>query len=255
MKRKQKKITFMNKTILSLLLSGFLAIISCSVNPPVNAQNSNPNRTVFKLKIPANNITESSVYRLGYGDSIEIKFFNNPEYNETVTVRPDGRITLPRVGDVYVIQMTPSELDDIITQTYSEILLDPDVTVIVRDFGGQDVYVMGEVENPGIYPLTKGMTMLRAIAVAGGPKGSAKLGSVILIRNDGNQTGEALRVDLALSSVRKNLNKDLPVQGFDMIYVPRTFISDLNSFITQFYDVLLPPFDVWSRYTYWYNRK
>ena len=179
---------------------------------------------------------------------------NNPEYNENVTVRPDGRISLPRVGDIYVVNMTPSELDDIVTQTYSEILLEPDVTVIVRDFGGQDVYVMGEVEKPGIYPLSKGMTMLRAIAAAGGPKGSAKLGSVILIRNDGHQRGEAIRCDLALSSVRKNLNKDLPVQGFDMIFVPKTFISDLNSFVTQFYDVLLPPFDVWSRYTYWYNR-
>jgi len=247
----------MNKTILLLLLlSGHLILFSCSVNPPANAQaSSNRNRTVFKLRSPANNITESSVYRLGYGDSMDIKFFNNPEYNETVTVRPDGRISLPRIGDIYVVNMTPAELDDIVTQTYSEILLDPDVTVIVRDFGGQDVYVMGEVEKPGIYPLSKGMTMLRAIAAAGGPKGGAKLGSVILIRSDGEQRGEAIRVDLALSSVRKNLNKDLPVQGFDMIYVPKTFISDLNSFITQFYDVLLPPFDVWSRYTYWYNRK
>ena len=245
----------MKKTILSLLLLSFSVFITCSVNPQVQSKSSNRNRAVFKLKIPANNITESSVYRLGYGDSIEIKFFNNPEYNETVTVRPDGRITLPRVGDIYVVNMVPAELDDIITQTYSEILLDPDVTVIVRDFGGQNVYVMGEVENPGIYQLKKGMTMLRAIATAGGPKGSAKLGSVILIRNDGKQRAEAIRVDLALTSVRKNLNNDLPVQGYDMIYVPRTIIADLNSFITQLYDVILPPFDVWSRYTYWYNRK
>ncbi len=250
--------TVRNTISLTLTLMLLSVLTACSVNPPANPQQEKvqgKHRTVFKMKAPQNNITESTSYRLGYGDSIEIKFFNNPEYNETITVRPDGRISLQRVGDIFVIQMTPAELDDIITQTYSEILINPDVTVFVREFGGQDVYVMGEVENPGVFKVTKGMTMLRAIAAAGGPKGGAELGSVLLIRNDGHSRGEAVRVDLALSTLRKNLNYDLPVQSYDVVFVPRTFIADVNSFVTQLYDIALPPFDIWSRYNYWYGSK
>ncbi len=247
--------TGIHKITALTLTSLIIMAASCAVNPPAQqTAKSSKNRTVFRLKNTQNNIMEARVYRFGFGDSIEIKFFNNVEYNETVTVRPDGRISLQRIGDIYVINMTPAELDEIITKKYSEILIEPDVTVIVRDFGGQDVYVMGEVENPGVYKVTKGMTLIRAIAAAGGPKNAAQLKSVILLRNDGHQRGEALRINLDMGMLQRNINNDLPVQAFDMVYVPRTFIADLSSFITQVYDLALPPFDVWSRYTYWYNR-
>jgi len=244
------------KILTVLSLASLFLTASCAVNPPAQQPSkAGRNRAIFRLKNPQNNIMESKVYRFGFGDSIEIKFFNNVEYNETVTVRPDGRISLQRIGDIFVVNMTPAELDEIITNKYSEILIDPDVTVIVRDFGGQDVYVMGEVENPGVYKVTKGMTLVRAIAAAGGPKSAAQLKSVLLLRNDGHQRGEALRINLDMSTLQRNMNNDLPVQAYDMVYVPRTFIADVNSFITQVYDLALPPFDVWSRYTYWYNRQ
>lgn len=244
---------------LTCTLIGVVMITAgCAVNPPANnndVKTRGKHRTVFQLRAPMNNITQATQYRLGYGDEIEVKFFNNPEYNETITVRPDGRISMQRVGEIYVIDMTPSELDDIITQTFGEILINPDVTVFVREFGGQNIYVMGQVEKPGVIELTKGMTMLRAIAAAGGPKGGAELGSVLLIRNDGHNRGEAIRVDLELSTLRKNLNHDLPLQSYDVVYVPHTFIADVSSFVTQLYDIALPPFDIWSRYTYWYGSK
>ncbi len=194
-------------------------------------------------------------YRLGYGDVVEVKFFNNDQYNETVPVRPDGRISLQRVGDVYVVGMSPSELDKIVTDIYGEILIQPDVTVFVREFGGQQCYVMGEVEKPGSYAITKGMTLMRAIATAGGPKNSAKLGSVLLIRGDESQKAEVRRVNLELSSLAADIERDVTVQAFDVIYVPRTFVADVNAFVSQFYDVILPPLDIYTRYKYWYSRK
>jgi protein involved in polysaccharide export with SLBB domain len=192
-------------------------------------------------------------YRLGYGDVVEIKFFYTPEYNETVTIRPDGYISLQRVGDIYVAGKTASELDQYITATYGEILQRPDVTVLVRQFGGQQCYVMGEVEKPGTIDVAKGMTMMRAIAAAGGPKKSAKMSSVILIRSADLKKAEASRIDLSFGHLAKKMESDLPITAFDVIYVPKTFVADVGAFMSQIYDIVIPPFDAWARYEYWYK--
>lgn len=205
------------------------------------------------------NMTESAgsqvpEYRLGFGDVIDVKFFNASQFNESVIVRPDGRISLQRVGDIKVIGMTPVQLDEIITRTYESILHAPDVTVIVREFGGQQCYVMGEVQHPGAYPVVRGMTLLRAIAASGGPKVGANLKSVILIRTDYKNRVSAKRVNISLDALEKDARLDMQVNAFDMVYVPKTFISDVNAFLSQVYDVVLPPIDVWTRYKYYYNR-
>jgi polysaccharide biosynthesis/export protein len=190
-------------------------------------------------------------YLLGYGDVLEIKFFNQPEYNEAVKVRPDGRITLQKVGDFYVVGKTPSELQRLVTSVYSEYLVNPDVTVFVRDFGGQECYVMGEVEKPGMVSITKGMTLLRAIAAAGGPKKNAKLNSIILMRAGENDKADVTRLNLSFSSVDDDGNVDKSVKAFDVIYVPRTFIADLDNFASQVWNIVLPPVDSWVRFRYW----
>lgn len=193
-------------------------------------------------------------YRLGYGDVVEVKFFYTPEYNETVTIRPDGYISLQRIGDLYVAGKTAAELDRQITGTYSEILQNPDVTVLVRQFGGQQCYVMGEVEKPGTIEVAKGMTMMRAIAAAGGPKKGAKMSSVILIRSSDLKKAEASRIDLSFGTLSKRMETDLPITAYDVIYVPKTFVADVGAFLSQIYDIVLPPFDAWARYEYWYKR-
>ena len=193
------------------------------------------------------------VYRLGFGDVIEIKFLGSPEYNETVSIRPDGRISLQGVGELDALGLSPAELDALVTDSYSQILVNPDVTIIVREFGGQQCYVAGEVDKPGSFEVAKGMTLLRAIAAAGGPKKSAKMGSVILIRLDTQNRAEATRLDLSFTSMEGGIANDLPVMGNDIIFVPRTFIADVNAFVSQIYDILLPPFDSWKRYYYWYR--
>jgi protein involved in polysaccharide export with SLBB domain len=196
----------------------------------------------------------SGEYRLGYGDVVEIKFFYHSEYNEQVTVRPDGKISLLLIGDLDVVGMAPSELEEIVIHSYNELLVNPQVTVIVREFGGQECYVMGEVFNPGRIAISKGMTLLRAIAAAGGPKRTGKLNSVILIRALDQESAEVTRINLGFASLQDRIQSDLSIQAYDVIYVPRTFIEDVRYFVTQIYDIVLPPFDTWSRYKYWYTR-
>lgn len=203
-----------------------------------------------RIPAPARVSVPNMDYRLGFGDVFDVKFLGSSEYNESVSVRPDGKISLQGIGDVDVVGLTPAELDTLLTSEYTKILVKPNITVIVKAFGGQTCYVAGEVEKPGAYDLAKGMTLLRAIAGAGGHKKTGKLSSIILIRLDDEKRAEATRVDLSFSSLSKNLSRDIPVHANDIIYVPRTFIADLNAFMSQIYDLVLPPFDSWARFYY-----
>ena len=237
-----------------ILTTSMILSMSCAMQTRKSSRQTAKTKVKASQPVQQNFSNKKLEYTFGYGDQIEVKFFNNSDYNETVNVRPDGRISLQRVGDIPVVGMTPRQLDDIVTKIYSEILIDPDVTVLVREFGGQDVYVMGEVDKPGKYPVTKGMTLLRAIATAGGPKNTAKLNSIVLMRGGPDQATQATRVNLEMSAIKEKPSIDIPVNAYDVIYVPRTFIADVNKFVGQVYDFVLPPFDVWSRYTIYSGR-
>lgn len=190
-------------------------------------------------------------YRLGFGDVIEVKLSTHPEFNEQVLVRPDGRISLQEIGDILVLGMTPAALDSFLTRTYAKILHNPNVTVILRQFGGQQVYVLGEVDRPGVYPLERNMTILRALAAAGGPKTSGNLKSVMVIRQNRRNILSAVRVDLGLRSLPDDLHRDIFIQANDVIYLPRTFVANVNQFLAQVYDGILPPLDIYTRWRYW----
>ena len=190
-------------------------------------------------------------YRLGFGDVIEIKFFRNPEFNDTITVRPDGRISLMKIGELKVAGMTPAALDSVITQTYAEFVLEPDVTVIVREFGGYQVYILGAVDSPGGYPIQRDMSVLHAIASAGGATNAAKLNSVMVLRRGQTKEIVAYKVDVLKPFDAKNVSEviqnDLIIEPYDIVYVPKTAIANIATFMTHVYDGFLPPLNFYVR--------
>lgn len=202
-------------------------------------------------------------YRLGFGDGIEVKFFNNEQFNELIDVRPDGRITLERIGDIYVNGMTPSQLDSLVTVTYADIIRDPDVTVFVRRFGSYQVYVLGEVKNPGAYPVERNMTIVQVLAVAGGVPFSGALGSVMVLRQGRNEDIKAVKIDvnyylaggrLRLTTIEKEIDvsvNDFFIQPMDIVYVPRTPIASIVEFLEEIYRGVLPPIDTYLRAVWW----
>ena len=197
-----------------------------------------------------------SEYRLGFGDVLEIKFFNNEQFNETVTVRPDGRISLEIVGDIFVAGMTPRQLDSLITRTYTEIVKNPDVTVFVREFSGYQVYVLGQVNKPGGIPLQRNMTLLHALAAAEGITEGGQLQSVMLLRKGTNNQLNALKFDLTKAltgSSSKITETDVYIQPLDIIYVPKTFVYSSSTFLKRVWEGLLPPIDTYLRAIYWYD--
>jgi len=198
--------------------------------------------------------TVAPEYKLGYGDVVEIKFFNNKQFNELVSVRPDGRITMEKIGDIYVNGMTPSQLDSLITRTYAEIIIDPDVTVFVREFGSYKIYVLGEVNTPGGFDLERNMTVLQAFAAAGGVKTTANLNNIMVLRQGKNGAANALKIDAAEFFDDEYLNlaaSDLYLQPQDIVYVSSTFLSDASTFFTQVYSIILPPVDIFLRALLW----
>lgn len=186
-------------------------------------------------------------YRLTFGDVIEIRFFGNPEFNVTTGIRPDGRIALEKVGELFVIGTTPEELTALVTEKFARFIKNPEVTVLVREFGKRNFFVLGEVRSPGVYQIEPGMTVLRAIIGAGGYVSGAKLNSVIMMRGDYFEQPQAFRINLENVPSKLSRESDPLVEPNDIIYVPRTFIGDLAAFTKQFFSFLTPPLDVLFR--------
>ncbi len=243
--------------VFSIIVLGFLAG-GCS-----KSTSSGKNYYSETSEIPSKRAKQIPEYRLGFGDEVEVKFFNNEMFNERVSVRPDGRITLEKVGDIYVTGMTPSQLDSLITVTYADIIRDPEVTVFVRKFGSYQTYILGEVYSPGGYPVERNMTVMQALAVAGGFKFSAAMSSVIILRQDEHAQVQALKVDVtgylageALTVYVKDKEIEVEMNEFfikplDLIYVPKTPIANVVAFLEQVYAGLLPPIDVYLRALLW----
>lgn len=182
--------------------------------------------------------TEVAHYVLQRGDEITVKVFNRPELEETVVIRPDGRVSLVLVDEIQAAQMTTQELDEVLTESYSRFYRDPQVTVIVRGFANQRVYVGGEVSQPGFVPLTGRVTALAAVLHAGGFKGTARKDSVILLRDMGDHRPTVRIVDL--DEVINEGGEDVELMPFDVVYVPLSRIAKVGKFVDQYIRQVIP---------------
>jgi protein involved in polysaccharide export with SLBB domain len=177
-------------------------------------------------------------YTLSPGDSFDVKFDYVPELNETVKVRPDGYISLQRIGEVRVLGLTPAELTAQLRSKYAAVIRQPELNVIVRDFAVQQVFVGGEVTAPGIVPLHGSVSCLQAILATGGPRVGARLSEVILLRHLGENQAEAYRLDL--KKVIDGVIQDTMLRPFDVIFVPRSKIGKVGLFVEQYINALVP---------------
>jgi polysaccharide export outer membrane protein len=164
-------------------------------------------------------IEREETYRLEAPDAIEISVLPQVELDRTVTIRPDGKISMPLIGDVFVEGMTPGELSEKLTEEYLKFAKNPSVSVIVTGFNSKKVYVIGEVFSQGPYPYTGTTTVFEAVEEAGSFTRRASLGRVILVRGD-LENPQVIDVNLK-EVVRKGIQmKDLHLQPNDIVYVP-----------------------------------
>lgn len=179
-------------------------------------------------------------YRIQAGDQLDIRFYNNPELNEEVTVRPDGRISLQLAPEIMAAHTTPAELSRQLMQVYGAELRDPKAVVIVRSFGTNRVHVGGEVGRPGVINLHGSMTVLQSVAEAGGFLDTARRNEVIIIRKGENRKPLIFTVDIDQAISGTDLSQNAYLKPFDIVYVPKSAIADLNVWVDQYIRRMIP---------------
>lgn len=179
-------------------------------------------------------------YIIQPGDVLSIDFYLSPEFNDEVTVRPDGKVTLRLVGDVKAEGLTPAQLAQALDKTYSSELRSPDAAVHVKNMPSRQVFVQGQVSHPGAFPLESGMTVLQAISEAGGLTDDASKDGV-LIRRDLCGEPHGMKIDVASAKTGKMANgEDVALMPRDILIVPRSKISNIDLFVKQYIQGLLP---------------
>jgi protein involved in polysaccharide export with SLBB domain len=179
-------------------------------------------------------------YRLQVGDKLNVRFYRNPELDQEVVIRPDGKISLPYVDDVQAAGRSPAELDVELSTRYTGELANPSLTVVVVEYGVGQIFIGGEVKQEGLVNLGGGMTLYQAIVASGGFADSARRSAVVLLRR--NEDGEriAREIDVRPIATGANPGDDVPLQPFDMVLVPRSGVTNVNLWVQQYIRDNLP---------------
>ena len=189
---------------------------------------------------PAASPAGPAPYRVQVNDVLEFLFFKNTELNQTRTVGPDGEVALQLIGQVRVAGRTLPEITGEVTTRYAHELVEPQVTVAVKEYSGLKVYVGGEVNTPGIQAFRGGLSALQAIVAAGGFKNTASLKSVILIRKSEGGRPVGAKVDLSRVLKHAEFDRDVALAPSDIVFVPRSGIANVNLFVEQFFRNNIP---------------
>lgn len=154
-------------------------------------------------------------YQIGPEDVLLVRVWREPELSGPLAVRPDGKITLPLIGEVQAGGLTPEQLTKSITDSLSKFINRPEVLVQVQGVNSKKFLVSGEVGRPGTYPLVTPITVMEAIVQAGGLREFANKKKIVVIRGT-----ERLKFNYSEVIKGKNLSQNVPIQNGDHVVVP-----------------------------------
>lgn len=167
----------------------------------------------------AENASKPQSYRIGVEDVLTINVWKEPDISRDVWVRPDGRITIPLVGEVFAEGITTSELTEILTKKLKDYFTDPIVTVTLMETNSYTVYLLGRVKTPGFMRLRSPKTFLQVISMAGGFEEFADTDSIAIMRREGDKSVK-IQVDFDKMLSRKGGDSDLMLQRGDVVIIP-----------------------------------
>jgi len=170
-------------------------------------------------------------YRLHPSDVLEVKFRYTPEFDQTVTIRPDDRVSLNGAGTLIAAGLTLEEFRSRVVQMASAKLVDPEVTVELKEFERPHVMVEGEVAAPGKVELRGNLSALDAIALAGGFKNTGKQSKVLLLRQQEDGAGVTRVLDLKQIVAHERLEEATQLQAGDVIYVTQNSLSKVERLV------------------------
>ena len=159
-------------------------------------------------------------YVIGANDALAIDVWKEPNVSRSVSVRSDGKISLPLVGELQASGQTPQQLEQEITKRLQSYISEPEVTVIVSESKSQKVNILGMVAHPGAYLLTSSTTVLDAVAMAGGFKDFAKQKSIYVLRQAPDGTQQKIPFNYKDVIKGKNPEQNIRLQAGDTVVIP-----------------------------------
>jgi polysaccharide export outer membrane protein len=202
----------MVKVLVQVLFLGAAFLSACGAKELRVEQVQVPADTPNPAKPP------EEFYKIGPGDSLEIGLWKEPELSGAVTVRPDGFVTLPLVNEVQVVGLTTAQLRDTLQEKYKEFINSPFVTVRVEKIASSEIFLVGEVENPGAVPATGNDTVLQVLTRVGGLNPFADRKNIRVVRREGEKVTE-YTIDYD-AIIKGDLKQDILLRPGDRIIVP-----------------------------------
>jgi polysaccharide biosynthesis/export protein len=171
------------------------------------------------------------LYRLSKLDTVDVSFTFSPDFNQTLTVQPDGFVALKGAGTVLAEGLTVPEMQQAVVNAYRSFLHEPEVTITLKDFDKPYFLASGEVGRPGKYELRADLTVNEAVTIAGGFTQQARHSQVVLFRRVSANVAESHVINLKKMLDSRNLGEDLHLQPGDFIFVPQSRVSKIRKYV------------------------
>ena len=201
----------------------YMLVVASCINTACTSTTTVKSQTDYTTVVPTSDLYALPAveeYKIGIGDLLEIKVFQAAELSGETRVDTNGNISLPLIGVIYVQGLTKTQVEQQLQNLLARNLLqNPQVTIFIKEFTAQRVTVEGSVAKPGVFPIQGRMTLLQALALAGGPVDLANQKKVLLFRRLNNQV-KVYEVNLA--AIRKAQLPDPYLQNDDRIVVARS---------------------------------
>lgn len=179
-------------------------------------------------------------YLLGVGDELAITFPAARGYDYKTPVTPSGTISVPSGVELVAVGRTVGELKSAIEEAMVGFLREPAASVVVQTIAKKPIFVIGEVERPGVVDTPWTLSISMVLAEAGGLKSSGKPSSVMVVRSFGLNEPMAFRVDVSKVLSGRDLSQDVQLQAYDVVYVPKSVIGQIDEFVDLFFDQIAP---------------
>src|SRR5262245_15458989 len=196
----------------------FLVVVILAITSVAGAQTAPAARSVAAA-ITTSTVIQPPGYVIGADDVLGIVFLYEKELSTDVSVRPDGRISLPMLNDIQAAGLTPEQLRVNLTKAADAYIQEPTVSVIVKQINSRKVFITGKISKPGVYPLHESTTVLQLIALAGGLLEYANEKNIVVMRSE-NGTTASHRYNHKEVVSRKRLEQNIELKSGDTIVVP-----------------------------------
>jgi polysaccharide export outer membrane protein len=165
-------------------------------------------------------VSAEEAYTLNPGDVLQISVWNEEALQQEVMVLPDGTISFPLVGIIKVSSKTPAQVQDQIKKKLSRVIPDPEINVAVLSVGGNNIFIIGKVIEPGVVPLLQPTDVMQALSQAGGMTPYAKSDDIRILRRDKKGKLQIIKFDYDLITKGKALETNILLKSGDTIVVP-----------------------------------